>query len=87
MAKENEEKLAEQVDNMELNEEQLKSMRDQLRKDLREKFDKWIEVFDEDSTDADIEAAKKEHQERLDGGSYVCPIEADAVPYVIEEQL
>lgn len=38
--------------------EQIADARKQMRAEMREKFDKWLTVYDEDATDEDIKAAK-----------------------------
>lgn len=44
----------------------LEEARDNMRAEMKEKFDKWITVYDDDATDEDIEAAKKEFQDKVD---------------------
>lgn len=41
-----------------MTDEQMATARKQIRESMREKFDKWMTVYDEDATDDDINAAK-----------------------------
>ena len=54
------EKVEKQVDATQMSDEQLKKLHDKFRADMREKFDKWITVYDEPSTKEDIDKAKEE---------------------------
>lgn len=56
-------KTNEKLDATKMSDEQLKKTHDKFRKDMREKFGKWVEVYDEDATKEDVEAAKKEFDE------------------------
>lgn len=48
-----------------LSPEELKKTQDTIRKQMREKFDKWMEVSDEEATKEDVEALKKEFEEAV----------------------
>lgn len=66
-----------------LTDEQLDEARKQIRKDMREKFDKWMNVYDEEATSDDINAAKKEFDDEVakyTNATYTI-IEKDALPY------
>lgn len=66
-----------------LTDEQLAEARKQIRKDMREKFDKWMNVYDEEATSDDINAAKKEFDDEVakyTNATYTI-IEKDALPY------
>lgn len=66
-----------------LTDEQLAEARKQIRKDMREKFDKWMNVYDEEATSEDINAAKKEFDDEVakyTNATYTI-IEKDALPY------
>ena len=52
-------KTNEKVDATKMSDEQLKKLHDKFRKDMREKFGKWIQVYDEPATPEDIAEAKK----------------------------
>ena len=58
-------KTDEKVDATKLSDEQLKKLHDNFRQDMREKFDKWIQVYDEEATAEDVAAAKKEFDEEV----------------------
>lgn len=53
-------KTNEQVDATQMSEEQLKKLHEKFRKDMREKFDKWMTVYDEEATPEDVNKAKEE---------------------------
>lgn len=61
MSKDNKE-----VNEMQLTDEQLATARKQIRESLREKFDKWMTVYDEDATDDDIKQAKDEFDAEIE---------------------
>ena len=58
-------KTNEKVDATQMSDEQLKKLHEKLRKDLREKFDKWITVYDEEATKEDVDKAKAEFDEEV----------------------
>lgn len=58
-------KTNEKIDATKMSEAQLKKLHEKFRKDMREKFDKWIEVSDEEATKDDVEQAKKEFDEEV----------------------
>jgi len=61
----------------------MEKVRKEFRDSLRERFDKWIEVLDEDATQEDIDEAKKEFDEEVkqhQNQEYTV-IEKDALPY------
>ena len=58
-------KTNEQVDATQMSDEQLKKLHDKFRKDLREKFSKWLNVYDEEATKEDVDKAKAEFDEEV----------------------
>ena len=58
-------KTNENVDATQMTDEQLKKLHEKFRKDLREKFDKWITVYDEEATKDDVDKAKAEFDEEV----------------------
>lgn len=58
-------KTNEKVDATQMSDEQLKKLHEKFRKDLREKFDKWITVYDEEATKEDVDKAKAEFDEEV----------------------
>lgn len=58
-------KTNEKVDATQMSDEQLKKLHDKFRKDLREKFGKWIEVYDEEATTEDVNKVKAEFDEEV----------------------
>ena len=58
-------KTNEKVDATQMSDEQLKKLHDKFRKDLREKFGKWLNVYDEETTKEDIDKAKAEFDEEV----------------------
>lgn len=52
--------------NTELTEEQLAEARVELRANMKEKFDKWMEILDEDATQEDIDSAREEFEKKMD---------------------
>lgn len=58
-------KTNEKVDATKMSDEQLKKLHDKFRKDLREKFGKWLNVYDEETTKEDIDKAKAEFDEEV----------------------
>ena len=58
-------KTNENVDATQMSDEQLKKLHEKFRKDLREKFDKWITVYDEEATKEDVDKAKAEFDEEV----------------------
>ena len=58
-------KTNEKIDATKMSEAQLKKLHEKFRKDMREKFDKWIEVFDEEATPEDVANAKKEFDDEV----------------------
>ena len=58
-------KTNEKVDATQMSDEQLKKLHDKFRKDLREKFDKWLTVYDEEATKEDVDKAKAEFDEEV----------------------
>ena len=39
--------------------------RDNMRAEMKEKFDKWITVYDEDATDDDLQKAKQDFNDKV----------------------
>ena len=58
-------KTNEKVDATKMSDEQLKKLHEKFRNDLREKFDKWITVYDEEATKEDVDKAKAEFDEEV----------------------
>ena len=58
-------KTNEKFDATKMTDAQLKKVHDKFRKDLREKFDKWLNVYDEEATAEDIAAAKKDFDDEV----------------------
>ena len=58
-------KTNENVDATQMSDEQLKKLHEKFRKDLREKFDKWLTVYDEEATKEDVDKAKAEFDEEV----------------------
>ena len=58
-------KTNEKVDATKMSDEQLKKLHEKFRKDLREKFGKWLDVHDEEATTEDINKAKAEFDEEV----------------------
>lgn len=58
-------KTNENVDATQMTDEQLKKLHEKFRKDLREKFDKWLTVYDEEATKEDVDKAKAEFDEEV----------------------
>lgn len=58
-------KTNEKIDATKMSDAQLKKLHEKFRKDMREKFDKWIEVFDEEATPEDVANAKKEFDDEV----------------------
>ena len=58
-------KTNEKVDATQMSDEQLKKLHEKFRNDLREKFDKWITVYDEEATKDDVDKAKAEFDEEV----------------------
>lgn len=58
-------KTNENVDATQMSDEQLKKLHEKFRNDLREKFDKWITVYDEEATKEDVDKAKAEFDEEV----------------------
>ena len=58
-------KTNEQVDATKMSDEQLKKLHEKFRNDLREKFGKWLNVYDEEATKEDIDKAKSEFDEEV----------------------
>ena len=58
-------KTNEKVDATQMSDEQLKKLHEKFRKDLRDKFDKWITVYDEEATKEDVDKAKAEFDEEV----------------------
>ena len=50
-------KTNEKVDATQMTDEQLKKLHEKFRNDLREKFGKWLTVYDEEATKEDIDKA------------------------------
>ena len=44
----------------------IEKARKETRAAMKEKFDKWIEVFDEDASDEFLQETKKDFQEQVD---------------------
>lgn len=76
-------KTNENFDATKLSDEQLKKIHAKFRKDMREKFDKWITVYDEEATTEDVNKAKEEFDTEVakySDKTYVI-IEQGALPY------
>ena len=58
-------KTNEKVDATQMSDEQLKKLHEKFRNDLREKFDKWLTVYDEEATKEDVDKAKAEFDEEV----------------------
>ena len=58
-------KTNEKVDATQMTDEQLKKLHEKFRDDLREKFGKWLTVYDEEATKEDIDKAKAEFDEEV----------------------
>lgn len=58
-------KTNEKVDATQMSDEQLKKLHEKFRNDLREKFDKWLTVYDEEATKDDVDKAKAEFDEEV----------------------
>jgi hypothetical protein len=58
-------KTNEKVDATQMSDEQLKKLHEKFRNDLREKFGKWLNVYDEETTKEDIDKAKAEFDEEV----------------------
>ena len=58
-------KTNENVDATQMTDEQLKKLHEKFRNDLREKFDKWLTVYDEEATKDDVDKAKAEFDEEV----------------------
>ena len=58
-------KTNEKVDATKMSDEQLKKLHEKFRNDLREKFGKWLNVYDEEATKEDIDKAKAEFDEEV----------------------
>ena len=58
-------KTNENVDATQMTDEQLKKLHEKFRNDLREKFDKWLTVYDAESTKEDVDKAKAEFDEEV----------------------
>ena len=58
-------KTNEKVDATQMTDEQLKKLHEKFRDDLREKFGKWLTVYDEEATKEDVDKAKAEFDEEV----------------------
>ena len=58
-------KTNENVDATQMTDEQLKKLHEKFRDDLREKFGKWLTVYDEEATKEDVDKAKAEFDEEV----------------------
>ena len=58
-------KTNENVDATQMTDEQLKKLHEKFRDDLREKFGKWLTVYDEEATKEDVDKAKTEFDEEV----------------------
>ena len=58
-------KTNENVDATQMSDEQLKKLHEKFRDDLREKFGKWLTVYDEEATKEDVDKAKAEFDEEV----------------------
>ena len=58
-------KTNENVDATQMTDEQLKKLHEKFRNDLREKFGKWLSVYDEEATKEDVDKAKAEFDEEV----------------------
>ena len=58
-------KTNEKVDATQMTDEQLKKLHEKFRDDLREKFGKWLMVYDEEATKEDVDKAKAEFDEEV----------------------
>ena len=76
-------KTNENVDATQMTDEQLKKLHEKFRNDLREKFGKWLTVYDEEATKEDVDKAKAEFDEEVAkyaNKTYVIA-EKDALPF------
>lgn len=58
-------KTNENVDATQMTDEQLKKLHEKFRNDLREKFGKWLTVYDEEASKEDVDKAKTEFDEEV----------------------
>jgi hypothetical protein len=58
-------KTNENFDATKMSDEQLKKAHEKFRKDMREKFDKWITVYDEEATSDDVNKYKKDFDDEV----------------------
>ena len=58
-------KTNENVDATQMSDEQLKKLHEKFRDDLREKFGKWLTVYDEEASKEDVDKAKAEFDEEV----------------------
>ena len=58
-------KTNEKVDATQMSDEQLKKLHEKFRNDLREKFGKWLNVYDEEATKEDVDKAKAEFDKEV----------------------
>ena len=58
-------KTNEKLDATQMTDEQLKKLHEKFRDDLREKFGKWLTVYDEEATKEDVDKAKAEFDEEV----------------------
>lgn len=58
-------KTNENVDATQMTDEQLKKLHEKFRNDLREKFGKWLTVYDDEATKEDVDKAKAEFDEEV----------------------
>ena len=58
-------KTNENVDATQMTDEQLKKLHEKFRNDLREKFGKWLTVYDEEATKEDVDKAKTEFDDEV----------------------
>lgn len=58
-------KTNENVDATQMTDEQLKKLHEKFRNDLREKFGKWLTVYNEEATKEDVDKAKAEFDEEV----------------------
>lgn len=64
------EQVAENVNTVtnpdEMTPEQMAQARKEMREAMKERFGKWMEIYDEDATDADIDAARQEFETKVE---------------------
>ena len=67
---EEQEKMADMANIDDIDPKVIEKARKETREAMKEKFDKWIEVFDEDASDEFLQEAKKDFQEQYQNQTY-----------------